>query len=178
MDQQSTFLQSEYVTLRDEIKEAKTRTYKTLIIGLTGVPAAHHFARTLQIDILLLALPVLVFVLGLMYLADNHTIMRCGRYIRCHIEPAINPSLVGWEMWLEREDGSDKRSVDRLLTYSFYVLSVAYFIISVFLAVKFAHRTYGAPAATLLALIYTAPGAFVARYIATRMLLSTTTSTD
>jgi hypothetical protein len=69
--------------------------------------------------------------------------MRCGTYIRKHIESQIQgidseEEWVGWEKWEETETDFDVRAGDRYAIYSFYMLSAVYYIVCVWLAVSFA----------------------------------------
>lgn len=47
--------------------------------------------------------------------------MRCGRYIREHIEPSIE-DVVGWEAWLSKPDEKKRRTVDFFAFVSFNML--------------------------------------------------------
>ena len=90
-------------------------------------------------------LPPIVLMIGLLFLSENNAMMRCGCYIREHIEPAMlrDSEFVGWEAWLEIPRKPDPRNVDKYMIYSFYVLSIVYFIVAVFLAVQYVAGAYG-----------------------------------
>lgn len=162
MDKQE-FIKQQYITLREEIKETKARIFKTLSFGLVVVPAANFLANSYQVDVLIMLMPLLIIVVALIYLSENRAKMRCGRYIRLHIEGKIKDIEPGWETWLEdpcRYDvvPYDTRCVDKYLDYCFYILFFIYFSSSVFLAAKFAHIKYGLIVTSLLLGSYTAVG--------------------
>ena len=171
------FLKIEYESLREEIKDAKDRTFKTLVLGVMAVPATQSLAKVYEIDALALALPLLVLVFALLYLAENHTIMRCGRYIRLHIEPRV-PDVTGWETWLTTPDGFEKRSVDRHLKYSFYTLFGVYYAGSIFLAARFAYDSYGMVVCSIVLGIYLGLGIWFTFYLISKILISTTTTRE
>src|SRR3990170_5614549 len=143
------FLNQQYLTLREEIRETKDRIFKTMAFGLVVVPGSHFLAEAYKIDTVTLTLPILVIVVALIYLAENNALMRCGRYIKRHIEPEIR-DIVGWEQWLETKSSWDARSVDKYLSYAFYLLFFVYFVGSVFMAVRFTFTAYGVLAAGLV----------------------------
>lgn len=71
-----------------------------------GNVVATNYSSTLH-----LALPAVVIVAALLYLGSNNAIIRCGAYIRRHIEPS---SVKGWECWLEEEE--KRRTSDRTIS--------------------------------------------------------------
>jgi hypothetical protein len=145
--------------------------------GLIVVPASHFLAQSYEIDIIILSLPVLVVVVALIYLAENNALMRCGRYIKHHIEPNID-DVIGWETWLETKASWDARSVDKYLSYAFYLLFLVYFVGSVFLAGRFAVEGYGEIPAALLLGFYVAVGVWFVIYLVKNIRVSTTTEAD
>lgn len=151
------FLKLEFETLLEEIKEAKTRSFQIVGISLVAVPTAHFLADTYKIDTLVLMLPFLVMVAGLLYLSENHAIMRCGRYIKLFIEPHV-PDVTGWDC--------------------FYLIFFVYFVGSVFLAGNFARTKYGVGAAIALVGSYVVLGVLFAGFLRTNIRLATTTKTD
>lgn len=176
MDKQE-FLKQQYLTLREEIRETKDRIFKTMGFGLVVVPASHFLAQAYKIDTVILSLPVLVVVVALIYLAENNALMRCGRYIKHHIEPEIR-EVIGWEEWLETKSSYDARAVDKYLSYAFYLLFLVYFAGSVFLAARFALQTYGMLATSLLLGGYVAIGIWFIIFLLKSIKISTTTTTD
>jgi hypothetical protein len=100
-------------------------------------------ADSYSIGVITLALPLVVVVLVLLFLVENHSMMRAGTYILQEIEPKID-GVKGWETWLNSvQIGSGTRTVDKLLVFAFSVLAASYFIVSVVLAARFALREFG-----------------------------------
>lgn len=136
------FMKLQYQTLREEIKDAKARIFKLVGFGIVVVPASHSLSKVYNLEILMTFVPLLVIVVTLLYLSDNHAIMRCGLYIRLHVEKEF-PDLIGWERWLDEPGELDPRTVDRYINYCFYVLFVVYYAGSVFLAQHSLRHEYG-----------------------------------
>jgi len=142
MDQQR-FLELEYNSLRNEIETAKANMFKLVIGGAGVIPAAQSLANTYPIGEITLALHLIVVVLVLLFLSENHSLMRAGTYILEEIEPKVEGG-VGWETWLNSEQGSNgNRSVDKLLIFTFSLLAASYFLVSVVLAVRYALSEFG-----------------------------------
>ncbi len=136
------FLKNQFLSLREEIAESKKRVFQTMGFGLVVVPGSHFLAQAYTLDTVTLSLPILVIVVSLVYLSENNAIMRCGRYIKQHIEPEINETI-GWEQWIEDNAGIfDTRSVDKNMFYAFYLLFFVYFAGSVFIACRFAKANF------------------------------------
>lgn len=148
-----TFLCEQFRTLREEIRETKARIFKTLAFGVAVVPAAQFLAQSYDLEIVLYSTPLLVIVIALLFLSENHALMRCGRYILYEIEPFV-PDAVGWETWLERKGPYDPRTVDKFLAICFYLLFFVYFTGSVFIATRTAYATLGQVVGTVLLGIY------------------------
>jgi hypothetical protein len=171
------FLKSQYLTLRKEVEESKNRVFQTMGFGLVVVPASHFLAQAYKIDTVILSLPLLVVVVALVYLSENSAIMRCGRYIKQHIEPH-NADLIGWEQWLEMRSSYDTRAVDKHMSYAFYLLFLVYFGGSVFMASKFSFAEFGMlPTAVLLG-VYISVGVWFLIFLIKSTRISTTTATD
>jgi hypothetical protein len=169
------FALQQFLTLREEIRETKDRLFKVMTFGIIGVPAANYLARTFNVPGLLLILPGLVLIIALMYLAENHGLMRCGRFIREEVETRY-PDVVGWEGWLEVN--TERRSVDRYVAYSFFLLFLLYYVGTVTMAaVELDRRFPDEPWWIALVIGYGAIGAMFLRYllynIRTKTLLST-----
>lgn len=128
------FLKSEYATLRAEIEHSKARLFRILSIGIPAVPVAQLAAGHLDALALKVFIPLIPVTLGMLFLAENHGIMRCGQYIRERIEPRLLDAGGGWENWLENGRGYSRRSVDRLLSISAMLLFTAYFLLSTVVA--------------------------------------------
>lgn len=133
------FLKEEYLTLRTEIKETKGRIFKLAGLGVVAMPSAYFLAKTQDIDVLVLSLPLIICAIVLLYMSESRALMRCGKYIREKIEPNAG---IGWETWLEEvgHKEQDRRIVDKLLTIFFYFLWAVYYIASVYLAVGFGNK--------------------------------------
>jgi hypothetical protein len=136
----ATFLKEQFITLRKEVENTKSRIFKIVALGITIVPAAHFVARDQHLEALYYITPLLVIVVALLYLSENHALMRCGRYIRCEIERHVteqDKDVIGWETWLEANKRRyDTRTVDKFVAYCFHILFVVYFGGSVYLAIK------------------------------------------
>ncbi len=133
------FLNQQFLTLREEIRETKARIFKVISFGIIAVPAAHFLGKSYKLDFIVFCLPILVIVIALLYLAENHSLMRCGRYIREKIESEVE-DVTGWEEWLEQTGGSGEkleRSVDKYLNYCVYLLFFIYYVASSFVAIHY-----------------------------------------
>lgn len=137
------FLELEYCTLRKEIETSKSNMFKLVVGGAAVIPAAQSLASTYSIGAITLALPLIVVVLVLLFLTENHAMMRAGTYILEQIEPNVE-GMTGWETWLNStKGGAGKRTVDKLLIFAFAVLAASYFMVSVVLAARFALEEFG-----------------------------------
>ena len=167
----NTLVKLQYEALRAEILAIQQRNFQTMALGIVGLPAANYLAQTYDIDTLTLALPIIVIVLALRYLADNHAVVRCGEYIRTQIEPQAK-DLVGWETWLETAH-AHTRSPERYLAYAFYLLFFIYFAASVAMAWPTADRIFMAPFPAVIVGGYTAIGVWFAIHLVRSLRLST-----
>lgn len=172
-----TFLCEQFRTLREEIRETKARIFKTLAFGVAVVPAAQFLAQSYDLEIVLYSTPLLVIVIALLYLSENHALMRCGRYILHEIEPHIS-GVVGWEAWLERKGPYDPRTVDKFLAICFYLLFFVYFTGSVFIATKTAYANLGQIAGTVFLGIYIVIGGWFLIFLFKNSKTSTHTVFD
>lgn len=153
------FLLEEYRTLRKEIEETKSRIFKLAITGITGIPTAYFLVSNAKEKVLVLTLPFLIVTLLLLFLSESRSLMRCGKYIRERIETVMiqeNNLVSGWEHWLEGEDTKTKkiliknndkieikkiqkeiegrRSVNKILSFLFYLIFVIYYFASAILS--------------------------------------------
>jgi len=124
-------------------------TLVPILVGILG-----HYTATP----ILLTLPMMVVVIALLYLNQWNSIMRCGRYIRTRLEPEMLGEE-GWEAWLESHPDIQmgavhNRLVDTYLVYAFYLLTAAYYFACSFIAISYAHTTYGPAAAWLALAVY------------------------
>lgn len=156
------FLLMEYESLRSEIAVAKKNMFQLIIGGAAIIPAAQSVATSYEIGSITLALPMILLVLVLMFISENHAMMRAGQYILENIEPKFQ-ATGGWEAWLNTANGISKtRSVDRILIFAFSVLSSFYFIVSVVLAWRYAAAEFGNGGKYLVALVYLVVGVILA----------------
>ena len=156
------FLELQYATLRKEIEVSKSNMFKLVVGGGALIPTAQSLANTYSIGVITLALPLIVVVLVLLFLAENHAMMRAGTYILEQIEPNIE-GVIGWETWLNSSKGDvAKRTVDKLLIFAFAVLAASYFMVSVVLAARFAFQEFGQQGQYLVAGAYIFVGAILA----------------
>jgi hypothetical protein len=124
------FLHDQFVFLRKEILAREARVFWTVIIGLLGMPALTYLA--LGGDMLVwLALPFLILVVIILFLAEQNAIMRAGRYIREHIEVQIGQSI-GWEAWLESH--AEFRLMEKNFVGSFIVIFFMYYFLAIGMA--------------------------------------------
>lgn len=152
------FFELEYSTLRKEIETAKSNMFKLVVGGAAVIPTAQSLANTYSIGAITLALPLIVVVLVLLFLTENHSIMRAGTYILEQIEPKVEGAM-GWETWLNSvKGGGGKRTVDKLLIFAFAVLAASYFMVSVVLAARYALQEFGLQGQYLVAGAYLGVG--------------------
>ena len=140
--QKDDFIKTQYLSLRDEIKDTKARMFKLVGYGIVVVPSAHFISEKFDLDVILIAIPLLVIVVSLYYVAEVSALMRCGRYIREVVEPEIK-DFMGWEEWLEHKDTGNTRCVDKYVSYCFIILFLIYYLGSVHLSVKFIMGKFG-----------------------------------
>jgi len=171
MDNQK-FIEVQFNSLRREIEASKANLFKTIGFGLAGIPGMYFVAASFDLDFLIAAIPLLVIVIGLLYLSESHAIMRCGRFIREEIEPQVSGGPK-WETWLA-DDKFDRRTVDRFLMYAFFLLCAIYYIATSAMAAKFA-STMGQSAVFGVAAFYTGVGLFSCFFLVMNIRLSTTT---
>lgn len=141
---QYDFLIEEYKTLREEIKATKDRIFKIAGISAAGVPYSYVIAQ--NVEILKILLPLLVLGVALLYISENISLMRCGRYIKECIEPIVIKEAEmnkwkGWEHNLAKQDEPNfmknpERMAERIAALFFYIFFIIYYIASVMLSVN------------------------------------------
>lgn len=174
------FLREEYISLREEIKETKSRLFRLAALGIIGMPAAYSTAELYSIDVLILSLPLLMCTVILLYLSESRALMRCGTYIKNKIESGVDGNgdrTIGWESWLSRNDesGPDRRAVDKIIAVFFYLLFTFYYIASSQLAIDLANNKYGILGAASALGFYIAIGILFLWYLFTNYKVSTST---
>lgn len=169
------FQKLEYVTLREEIKETKARIFKLVSYGIIIVPGAQYLSIAFpNLEIIKLTIPILVIVLALLYLSENHALMRCGKYIKDHIEKGVEKHQ-GWEHWLDSHSKPGRRTVDIYMGFCFYLLFFIYYTGSSFLAVTFLKQQYDMTVMSVGAAAYMAFGVWFIIFLIRRHRSSTTT---
>jgi len=116
---QEEFMRQQYLTLRDEIRNAKARIFWLIVIGTLLIPAAAFAASAFDSTLASGAIPFVVLVLMITFIAEQNSIIRAGRYLREHVEPHIE-GVIGWERWLE--SNRKLRSVDRIFFGAFILI--------------------------------------------------------
>jgi hypothetical protein len=173
------FFKLQYQTLRDEIKDTKARIFQILSIGFTLLPAAHFLGYKYDIGAIILFAPVLISAFALLYLSENRALMRCGYFIRCHLETHVD-GIQGWEHWLEspKVKGFDPRGVDKYSSYAFYLLFLIYYVLAVVVAAFYCFATLGShamPYTAVLLATYGIVGILFVYFLAKNIQTSTTT---
>lgn len=170
------FMLAQFEALRTEIKTSKQNAFHVVGAGLAGIPSAHFLIDAFQTSELVLGMPLLVVVAGFLYMSEMHAVMRCGRYIREHIEPCF-PEVEGWEAYLAAPE-PDRRTVDKLLFNSFYLLFLIYFAGSSIVAVIYVFETFSPPIAYLLLAFYVTVGAGFAYFLIANIRETTGTTSS
>ncbi len=127
--QKDDFLRLQFTTLREEIKETQKRIYLILALSALGVPPIQTVALKFEIQALIFGIPIVVFAFMILFTEDNAAMMRCGQYIREHVEPAVD-GVVGWEQWLE-EGGTSRRSSNIYVAVCAYFVLFAHYLVAV-----------------------------------------------
>jgi hypothetical protein len=165
------FLKMQYQALREEILATQRRSFQTLGFGALSIPAAGYLAEVHNVPALSLTVPLLIIGIALLYLADNHGIMRCGEYIKEHIEKELsNEGTLGWETWLEKGQEFGTRSTEHYTTLCFYLLFLLYFIAAIFMAWVYMQPqsspfVFSLPFSVTLTVLYAVFGVVVAWHI-------------
>jgi hypothetical protein len=122
----------EFLTLREEIRSTRSRLFVILMVGLIGVPLLTYVAAQAEFYVWLL-LPYSVLLLIVVFLAEQSSMMRAGRYIRENIE---GPGSDGprWETWIESRP--QFRLVDRHYVACFLIVFFLYYFMTVGLVIN------------------------------------------
>jgi hypothetical protein len=169
------FLELQYNTLREEIETRQDRHFKLAAGALLIVPAVQllpagtngagaNGAAGAEIALpLLIAAPLVVLSLYILYFSEHLAIMRCGRYIKEQIEPPIEsptPKITGWETWLENVP----RSHEREQMIGFHLLYIPLYISAAIAAAPAGTRLLGWSAAFWLS-VYGIVGVLAVLYV-------------
>ena len=114
-----------------EIKATKSRLYKTVCLGLVAIPVLTFLAEQPGIRFVGPIIPFVVLLLTILFVAEEHALMRCGRYIRLQIEPTFES---GWEQWLESQP--KLRIMDKYLFGCFLIVFFVFYFSSVGIAIE------------------------------------------
>ncbi|MHC4063085.1 MAG: hypothetical protein ACYSUQ_03010 [Planctomycetota bacterium] len=127
------FVKEQYLALRAEINATKSRLFKTVCLGLIVVPALTFLAEMPDSRFVGPIIPFVVLVLTILFVAEEHALMRCGRYIRERIEPLIEAGA-GWEAWLESQP--TLRIMDKCLFACFLITFFVFYFASSGMAIE------------------------------------------
>lgn len=176
------FQELQFLTLRKEVEDCLNRSFQIMVGGATLVPILVGILGHYSATPILLTLPMTVVVIALLYLNQWNSIMRCGRYIRTMLEPDLMGEE-GWEAWLESHPDTHmgavhNRLVDTYLVYAFYLLTAAYYFATSFIAISYAHKSYGPIAAWLALVAYIFIGSTMGYIVLERVPTHTTTKRE
>ena len=159
---QNDFRTLQFTSLRREIESLQNRGFWVIFVGLLGTPPLSYFLLSASTPVWL-TLPFFLLGLIVLFLAQQHHMMRAGRYIRENIEQTTN--LVGWEEWLESR--AELRLFDRHSSACFMIIFFAYYFLAIGLAMHrliveaaddpsgiYWYGVYGAAAVYLIATIW------------------------
>lgn len=171
-----------FLTLRKEIEDSLNRSFQIMVGGATLVPILVGILGHYTLTPILLTLPMMVVVIALLYLNQWNSIMRCGRYIRTRLEPDFMGDE-GWEAWLESHPDTHmgavhNRLVDTYLVYAFYLLTAAYYFATSYIAINYAHQSYGDIVAGVALAVYIVIGLAMGYIILERVPTHTTTKKE
>lgn len=126
----SEFLKEQFLMLRREIESRQLRLFWTVVIGLLGMPTLTYLAKDAD-TLAWLAIPFLMLVVIVLFLAEQNAMMRCGRFIREKVEgsPDLAP---GWESWLESR--REYRLMERNFVGCFIVIFFLYYFLAIGMA--------------------------------------------
>lgn len=168
------FIDLQYTSLRQEIETSKANMFKLIVGGSAVIPTAQSVANIYSIGAVTLAIPLIVVVLVLLFLAENRSVMRTGTYIKEQIEPKVE-GIICWETWLSSvEGGSSQRTVERLLITGFSILASSYFVASVVIAARYALQEFGQHGQLLLGGIYVGIGLVLVLVLYSQAQIDTT----
>ncbi|MCB9849991.1 MAG: hypothetical protein H6817_04730 [Phycisphaerales bacterium] len=126
-------LRDEFLTLREEIRSTKARLFRLLVLGLVGVPLLAFLASRAEVFHVWLLLPYSVLLLIVVFLSEQNSMMRAGRYIRENIENG-NAGAPRWESWIESQPKF--RLADRHYVACFLIVFFLYYFLMVGIVIK------------------------------------------
>jgi uncharacterized membrane protein YfcA len=122
------FMKQQFLTLRAEISESKSRIFWLLILGVVLVMTAGFLAAEYPSAFANAAIPFLILALMLTFISEQNNISRAGRYLREVVEPNL-PDLTCWENWLE-SNHHRFREVDSAFVIGFSLFFLIFFSIT------------------------------------------------
>ncbi len=132
MEEQQPILMQQFQALRSEIDGAKARQFRIACLAALGVPGLMYLGGKPEAGFLCPILPFAVLVLSMLFMHEQHSLMRCGRYMRERIEPLIEEGA-GWEAWLESHPSL--RMMDKTIFWCFLLSSFVFYFSAVGLAI-------------------------------------------
>ncbi len=121
------FLKQEFLALRKEILDSKSRAFWILVVGIVLIVSASYLAVAHPSTFANPAIPIVLLVLVLAFIVEQNGIIRAGRYLREQVEPNIQDTM-GWERWLE--SNRSYREVDRFFFAGFIASFLGFFAIA------------------------------------------------
>ncbi len=104
-----------------------------LIVGTIFVPVAAFIADKIENTFASASLPFVTLVIMVGFMAEQHAIIRAGRYLKEHIETRIQ-GLTTWEAWLQ--SNRHFRDVDRYFFASFLLVFMIFYAAECGLAIN------------------------------------------
>lgn len=129
--EQSEFHTQQFLFLRREIEARQARLFWTIVMGLLGLPTLTYLAKDAD-TLAWLAIPFLMLVIIVLFIAEQHAMMRAGRFIREEIERQGN-FAPGWESWLESQP--EFRLMERNFLGCFICIFLLYYFLAVGMAI-------------------------------------------
>jgi len=127
------FVKSQFLTLRDEIRESKARIFWLMFAGMLLVVSSAYMAAEHPSAFANAATPFLILALILAYISEQNNISRAGRYLREVVEPRIK-DLLCWEHWLESKH--QFREVDHAFVVGFNLIFLIFFLVTTTLTLR------------------------------------------
>ena len=131
MEEQQIVMQ-QFQALRSEIDATKSRLFRIVCLGVVGMPVLMYLAEKPEVQFLGPVLPFAVLALTMLFMSEEHSLMRCGRYMRERIEPLIEEGA-GWEAWLESQPSL--RVMDKSIFWCFVLACFVFYFSAVGLAI-------------------------------------------
>jgi hypothetical protein len=134
-----TFLDTQYVALRQEEENAKQRGFYLYALGAIIVPSIQQLLQYLtqelptkdsvvgssvaiRLTVIKAMFPFLIIAILFLFIAENKAIKRIGLHIKEQIEESFVNDLriVGWETWLARNPGRQYAAFSFILLFGIY----------------------------------------------------------